>query len=139
MTSLTHTYTVHIHIHSHTHSLITDDDGSYLPRPEWAKATGASTIQIYGDTNDLHVDSTLSDLEEEALYISRDALEDFVPIGEGTYFVRYKINVVYSGIDRDRILLYSCTLEIITLSPKIDMRSAGIIVNCWFFTSDTLR
>ena len=74
----THTYT-----HSHPYSLITDDDGSYLPRPEWAKATGANTIQIYGDTNDLHIDSTLSDLEEEALYISRDALEDFVPIGEG--------------------------------------------------------
>ena len=98
---LTHTYThthtlTHSHAHSHAHtplahththtcSLITDDDGSYLPRPEWAKATGASTIQIYGDTNDLHVDSTLSDLEEEALYISRDALEDFVPIGEGRW------------------------------------------------------
>jgi hypothetical protein len=81
----THThYTLHTLTHSHTPSLITDDDGSYLPRPEWAKATGANIIQIYGDTNDLHIDSTLSDLEEEALYISREALEDFVPIGEGT-------------------------------------------------------
>ena len=89
---LTHTYThthshTHMHTHMHTCSLITDDhdDGYYLFRPEWAKATGASTIQIYGDTSDLHVDSTLSDLEEEALYISRDALEDFVPIGEGRW------------------------------------------------------
>ena len=72
------------HTHTHTHySLITDDDGSYLPRPEWAKATGAGALQIYGDTSDLHAETTLSDLEEEALYISRSTLEDFVPIGEG--------------------------------------------------------
>ena len=72
----------HTHTHTH-HSLITDDDGSYLPRPEWAKATGAGTLQLYGDTSELHIDSTLSDLEEEALYISRDSLEEFEPIGEG--------------------------------------------------------
>ena len=77
----THTYT-HTCTHTH-HSLITDDDGSYLPRPDWAKATGASALPLYGDTSDLHVDSALSDLEEEALYITRNSLEDFIPIGEG--------------------------------------------------------
>lgn len=60
-------------------SLVTEDDDSdgYESRPDWAKAV--SLRQSNAD----HDPDTLSDLQEEALYIPRSRLADFTVIGEG--------------------------------------------------------
>lgn len=60
--------------------LVTDeDDGEgYEARPDWAKAVSQRSA---GHSN-AEPDS-LSDLQEEALYIPRSRLTDFTVIGEG--------------------------------------------------------
>lgn len=58
-----------------------DDSEGYEARPNWAKAVGLhiSTVQ----PQLLECDA-LSDLQQEALYISRSMVTDFIEIGEGT-------------------------------------------------------
>lgn len=56
-----------------------DDSDGYESRPDWAKAV--SSRQSNADPHD---PDTLSDLQEEALYIPRSRLADFKIIGEGT-------------------------------------------------------
>ena len=48
-----------------------------MPRPDWAKAVSQRPKPL------LSVCDDLSDLHEEALYIQRSTLTDFVQIGEG--------------------------------------------------------
>ena len=68
-------------------SLVTDEDNedSYLPRPNWAKAIGLDAArkrpQLSSDCE------ALSDLQEEALYIPRSSVNDFHEIGEGNVCV----------------------------------------------------
>ena len=63
-------------------SLVTEEDDSegYESRPDWAKA-----VSMRHSTADPHDPDTLSDLQEDALYIPRTRLVDFTVIGEGVF------------------------------------------------------
>ena len=62
--------------------LVTDeDDGEgYESRPDWAKAVSKRAADHTNAEPD-----TLTDLQEDALYISRSRLSGFTEIGEGMY------------------------------------------------------
>lgn len=61
--------------------LVTDEDDveGYEERPAWTKAVGLRKSTADQSSKP----DTLSDLQEEALYISRSRLSNFIEIGEG--------------------------------------------------------
>ncbi len=68
---------------SHLHRLVNeedDSDESYEPRPEWAKAVPQ---QMARDSADEGQFDTLTALQEDALTIYREDLDDLEKIGEG--------------------------------------------------------
>ena len=57
-----------------------DDADGYESRPDWAKAVSR---KVSRRKSNMEESDTLSDLQEEALYIPRSRLADFTVIGEG--------------------------------------------------------
>ncbi len=57
-----------------------EDDESYEPRPEWAKAVPQQVTRDSIDDGQL---DTLTALQEDALTIFREDLDDLQKIGEG--------------------------------------------------------
>ena len=80
--SIAHTQNTPAHTHTHTR-LVTeeDDEESYEPRPEWAKAVPQRGM-MRRDSEEGQLD-TLSELHEDALTIYRDDIDDMAQIGEG--------------------------------------------------------
>ena len=68
---------------SHPLRLVTEDDESYIPRPEWAKAVKDNNTTKPSPAHDDGEPDTLSAMQEEALSILREDLEDMEAIGEG--------------------------------------------------------
>ena len=59
-----------------------DDEGSYMPRPSWAKAMGLDVSSRKRQQLSSECEA-LKDLQADALYISHSSISDLHKIGEG--------------------------------------------------------